>query len=108
MGSSRIVMLPIVKCGYEYMLKVIAKLDIHTKLMEFKMLTMLNEKLIIITPKYNSCENKSTYSNEKKYIFMCRLMKQGLYVCGHRVPSDHGVNFMTPLDGYFVYGFFFG
>lgn len=108
MVYSRMVTLTKVTCEYECMLKVISKFHIHFKLMEFKMLTMLNEKLIIITPKYNSCENKSTYSNEKKYIFMCRLMKQGLYVCGHRVPSDHGVNFMTPLDGYFVYGFFFG
>ena len=32
-----------VMCEHECMLKVIAKLDIHSKIMEFKMLTMLNK-----------------------------------------------------------------
>ena len=37
MGSSRMAMLTIVTCAFKYMLKVIGKLDIHAKLMEFKM-----------------------------------------------------------------------
>ena len=42
-GSSRTVTLTIMMCGYECMLKVISKLHIHFKLMEFEILTTLSK-----------------------------------------------------------------
>jgi hypothetical protein len=49
MGFSGMAMLTIATYGSEYMPKVVGKLDIHVKLLEFKMLIMLNKNSNIFT-----------------------------------------------------------
>lgn len=63
-GSFRMATSTEVTCGYEFMLKVISRLHIHSKLIKYKRFKKLNKISNIWTTKYNNFENTSTYNNE--------------------------------------------